>query len=106
MAKLKIKKNDEVIVLAGKDKGKKGEVLRVLPAENRAIVSGINQVKKHERQSATSQGGIVTKELPIHISNLAIVDPKENTATRVGYKTLENGKKVRIAKRSGEVLDN
>ncbi len=101
--KLKIKTGDEVIVTTGKDKGKKGKVVKILREEARAVVSGINVATKHQKPSAAGAGGIVKKELPIHISNLAIVDPKEGKATRVGYK-VENGKKTRIAKKSGEAL--
>lgn len=104
-AKSKIKKGDKVVVLAGRDKGKQGEVLKVLPAERRALVQGVNQVKRHTRASANSAGGIVVKEASVHISNLAIVDPKTGDATRVGYRTLEDGRKVRFAKASGEVID-
>lgn len=103
--KFKIKKGDEVIVLTGRDKGKKGKVLGVLRAENRALVEGVNLVRRHQRQTATQQGGIVEKEAPIHISNLAHVDPKDGRPTRVGYRFLEDGRKVRYAKRSGEVID-
>ena len=103
--KFKIKKGDEVLVISGRDKGKKGKVLGVLRAENRALVEGINMVRRHQRQSATQQGGIVDKEASIHLSNLAHVDPKDGRASRVGYKFLEDGRKVRFAKRSGEVID-
>lgn len=105
MAGLKIKKGDHVVVLTGKDKGKKGEVLKVLPSENRAVVQGVAQVRKHQRQTASQEGGIITKEAPIHISNLALEDPKDGEPTRVGYKFLKDGRKVRFAKRSGEVID-
>ncbi len=105
MAKLKIRKGDKVIVLAGKDKGKQGEVTRVIPTENRAVVSGINVAKRHQKQTPAQEGGIVSMSLPIHVSNLALRDPKSGKATRVGYKTLSDGKKVRVAKRSGEVID-
>ena len=105
MAKLKIKKGDRVVVIAGRDKGKKGEVLKVLPSENRAVVQGVNQIKRHTRQSAKEQGGIVVKEAAIHVSNLAHVDPTSGEPTRIGYKVLEDGRKVRVAKRSGEVID-
>lgn len=101
--KFKIKKGDTVIVTTGKDKGKQGTVQRILTAESRAIVSGINLVKKHQKPSAAGNGGIVTKENSIHISNLAAIDPKSGKATRVGYK-IENGTKTRIAKKSGEAL--
>ena len=105
MAKLKIKKGDNVVVLSGKDKGKQGEVVKVLPKEARAIVTGVNMVKHHQRQSQTQEGGIISKEASIHISNLGIEDPKDGKPTRVGMKTLEDGRKVRFAKRSGEVID-
>jgi large subunit ribosomal protein L24 len=105
MAKLKIKKGDHVVVITGKDKGKKGEVLKVLPAENRAIVKGVAMVRRHQRQTAQQDGGIVSKEAAIHISNLALEDPKDGEPTRVGYKFLKDGRKVRFAKRSGEVID-
>ncbi len=103
--KLKIRKGDHVIVLAGKDKGKHGEVLKVLPKERRAIVQGANVVRRHQRQSASTEGGIVSKEASIDVSNLALEDPKDGQATRVGFKTLEDGRKVRFARRSGEVID-
>ena len=105
MPKLKIKKGDRVVVISGKDKGKKGEVLKVLPAENRAVVKGVSIVRKHQRQSPTQEGGIISKEGAIHISNLALEDPKDGTPTRVGFKFLKDGRKVRFAKRSGEVID-
>ena len=100
----KIKKGDHVIVLAGRDKGKHGEVVSVLPKENRAVVRGVNVVRRHTKQTAQEQGGIVSKEAAIDLSNLAIEDPKDGKPTRVGFKVLEDGKKVRIAKRSGEVI--
>jgi large subunit ribosomal protein L24 len=103
--KLKIKKGDRVVVLAGRDKGKKGEVVKVFPAENRAVVRGVNVVRKHQKQTPNQEGGIVPKEAPIHISNIAIEDPKDGEPSRVGYKVLEDGRKVRFAKRSGEVID-
>ena len=103
--KLKIRKGDRVVVRTGKDKGKTGEVLRVMPKENRAIVQGVNMVKRHQRQTATQEGGIIVKEAPIHISNLALVDPASGQATRVGWRFLEDGTKVRVAKRSGEVIN-
>ena len=105
MAKLKIKKGDHVVVLTGKDKGKHGEVLKVMPEENRAIVKGIAMIRRHQRQTATQDGGIISKEAAIHISNLAIEDPKDGKPTRVGFKFLKDGRKVRFAKRSGEVID-
>lgn len=104
MASLKIKKGDHVIVLTGRDKGKHGEVVEMLPRENRAIVRGVNVVRRHQRQTATQEGGIVSKEASIAISNLAIEDPQDGKPTRVGFKFLEDGKKVRFAKRSGEVI--
>ena len=103
--KMKIRKGDRVQVIAGKDKGKSGDVVRVMPKENRAVVSGVNVAKRHERQTAQQAGGIVNKELPIHVSNLAVLDPNDNKPTRVGYKVLKDGRKVRVAKRSAEVID-
>jgi large subunit ribosomal protein L24 len=103
--KYKIKKGDSVVVVAGRDKGKKGSVLKMLPKEGRAIVQGVNVAKRHTKQSASTQGGIVSKEMPIHISNIAHVDPSDNKPTRVGYKMLDDGSRVRVAKRSGEVID-
>ena len=105
MSKAKIKKGDKVVVIAGKDKGKTGEVLRVLPKDSRVLVQGVNMVKRHTRPAMGQPGGIVEKEGTIHISNVAHIDPKSNKPTRVGYKELEGGRKVRIARRSGEVLD-
>ena len=102
--KYKIRKGDKVIVLSGRDKGKSGEVLRMLPKDARALVQGVNVVRKHQKQTAAQQGGIVSKELPIHISNLALRDPKDGKPTRVGFKTLADGKKVRVSKRSGETI--
>ena len=104
-AKLKIKKGDKVVVTTGKDKGKQGEVVRMIPTENRAVVRGVNVAKRHQKQTAAQEGGIVPKEMPIHVSNLALRDPKDGKPTRVGYKTLADGQKVRVAKRSGEVID-
>ena len=105
MAKLKIKKGDKVVVITGRDKGKTGEVKRVLPAENRVVVEGVGTVKRHTRPSAGNPGGIVEKELSIHVSNVAYVDPKSGEPTRIGYRTLEDGRKVRFARRSGEIID-
>lgn len=105
MPKLKVKKGDRVIVITGKDKGKRGEVLRALPSENRVIVQGVNVVKRHQRQTQAQEGGIIEKEASIHVSNVAHIDPGSDKPTRVGYKILEDGRKVRVAKRSGEVLD-
>ena len=104
MASLKIKKGDHVIVLAGRDKGKHGEVMQMMPKENRALVRGVNMVRRHTKQSAATQGGIISKEATIDLSNLALEDPKDGKPTRVGFKILEDGKKVRFAKRSGEVI--
>ncbi len=103
--KLKIRKGDSVVVVAGKDKGKRGDVLKVIPNENRAVVQGVNMVKRHTKQSAQQEGGIISKELSIDISNLAVQDPKDGAPTRVGFKALKDGRKVRFAKRSGEVID-
>jgi large subunit ribosomal protein L24 len=104
MASLKIKKGDHVIVIAGRDKGKHGEVVEMLPKEQRAIVRGVNVVRRHQKQTAAQEGGIISKEAPIHISNLALEDPKDGKPTRIGFKFLDDGKKVRFAKRSGEVI--
>lgn len=105
MTKMKVKKGDKVVVLTGKDKGKTGEVLKAIPADNRVIVAGVNMAKKHEKPSQTSQGGIREFEASIHASNVALVDPKDGKPARVGYKTLKDGKKVRVSKRTDEVLD-
>ncbi len=105
MSMQKIKKGDRVIVTTGRDRGKKGEVLKVYPKENRALVSGVNQVTRHQRQTQKQQAGIVRKESPIHLSNIAHVDPKSGAPTRVGFKVLNDGRKVRVARKSGEVLD-
>lgn len=104
MARQKIKVKDQVIVIAGKDKGAKGEVLKVLPNEDRVIVQGVNVATKHTKPSQLSPGGIEKKELPIHISNVALADPKNGKATRVGFKFLKDGKKVRVAKKSAETI--
>jgi large subunit ribosomal protein L24 len=104
----KIKKGDKVIVLAGRDKGRTGEVIEVRPSDNRALVRGVNMVKRHQRQSAQQEGGIISKESAIHLSNLAMADPKDGKPTRVGFKFVgegDNRKKVRIAKRSGVEID-
>ena len=101
----KVKKGDKVVVLAGRDKGKSGEVLSVMPKEDRALVRGVNMVKRHTAQSQTTQGGIISKEAPIHLSNVAVADPKSGKAVRVGFKVLEDGRKVRFAKGSGELID-
>jgi large subunit ribosomal protein L24 len=104
--KLKVKKGDRVVVLAGRDKGKRGEILQVIPSENRAVVQGVNVVRRHQKQSAQQEGGIVAKEAPIHISNIAVEDPSDGSPSRVGYKFLDDGRKVRFAKRSGETIDD
>jgi len=101
----KIRKGDKVKVLAGRDKGREGEVLKVMPKESRALVQGVNMVSRHQKQTPRSEGGIVSKEGPIHLSNLALIDPSSGKPTRVGFKVLEGGKKVRVAKASGEVID-
>jgi large subunit ribosomal protein L24 len=101
----KIKKGDRVIVTTGRDKGKKGEVLKVLPKENKAVVSGVNTAKRHTKQTQKAQGGIVNKDLPIDLSNLAHIDPKSGEATKIGWKELGDGRRVRFAKKSGEVID-
>ena len=103
--KLKLKKGDKVIVTTGKDKGKTGEITTVFPKENKVIVGGVNMVKRHTKPSQESAGGIISKEMPIHVSNVALVDPKTGKATRIGYKVEKDGRKVRIAKKSGEVVD-
>ncbi len=106
MSAAKIKKGDQVVVLAGRDKGKKGEVFHVSPKEGRAMVRGVNVVRKHQRQSAQQEGGIISKEASIDLSNLALEDPKDGKPTRVGFKKLDDGRKVRFAKRSGEVIED
>jgi large subunit ribosomal protein L24 len=102
---MRIKKNDDVVVIAGRDKGKRGKVVRAIPSESRVVVAGVNVVKRH--QKADGQGnksGIVSKSLPIHVSNVALADPKSGSPTRVGFKLAKDGKKVRVAKKSGEVI--
>jgi large subunit ribosomal protein L24 len=101
----KIKKGDKVVVIAGRDKGKSGEVVQVMPTEGRALVRGVNLVKRHTKQTAQSEGGIITKEAPIQLSNVAIADPKTGKPTRVGFKIMDDGRKVRVAKRSGDLID-
>lgn len=101
----KIKKGDKVVVLTGRDKGKSGEVVQVLPREERALVRGVNLVKRHQRQTANTEGGIISKEAPLHLSNIAVADPKDGKPTRVGFTVLDDGRKVRVAKRSGERID-
>ena len=105
MLKLKLKKGDKVIVITGKDKGKTGEITKVLVKESKVIVSGINVAKRHTKPRQENAGGIVSKEMPIHISNVAFVDPKTSKATRLGVKMDKDGRKVRVAKKSGEVVD-
>ena len=102
---MKLKKGDKVVVTTGKDKGKTGEITTVLPKEDKVIVAGINMVKRHTKPTQESAGGIVSKEMPIHVSNVAYIDPKDGKATRIGYKVEKGGRKVRVAKRSGEVVD-
>jgi len=107
MSKLKIKRGDNVVVITGKDKGKKGEVVKVLPQEMKVIVSGVNQAIKHQKPSrANPQGGKIKIDMPIHYSNVSVLDPKLDIATRVGYKVLESGEKVRVSRRSNEIIDN
>jgi len=101
----KIKKGDKVVVLAGRDKGKTGEVLRVIPKEDRAVVQGVNVVVRHQRQTQNQEGGLIRKEATIHLSNLALSDPTSGKPTRVGFTVLDDGTKVRVAKRSGERID-
>ena len=103
--RFRLRKGDDVVVISGRDKGKTGSILRVIRSEDRVIVDGINMVKRHTRPSQAQPGGIVNKEAPIHISNVALADPKDGSATRVGYKFLDDGRKVRVAKQSGEVID-
>lgn len=104
MIKLKVKKDDEVVVITGKHKGKKGKILKVFPEDSKVIVSGVNLVKKHTKPNQMSEGGIITKELPIHISNIAHIDPKTGNPTKVAFKFLEDSSKVRVAKKSGEII--
>ena len=101
----RIRKGDNVIVLTGRDKGKRGSVLKAMPSEGRLIVQGVNVVKRHTRQTQTQTGGIVEKEAPIHVSNVALLDPASDKPTRVGFRRLEDGRKVRYAKASGELID-
>ena len=105
MPKMKIKKGDTVVVISGRDKGKSGEVLRVMPADRRLIVQGVHVARRHTKPRMGDPGGIVDKELTIDVSNVAHIDPQSGKPTRVGYKTLDDGRKVRFARRSGEVLD-
>ncbi|MEL6504548.1 MAG: 50S ribosomal protein L24 [Pseudomonadota bacterium] len=101
----RLKKGDTVVVLTGKDKGRTGTILSMITKTDRALVQGINMVKRHTKQSQVSEGGIIAKEAPIHVSNLALADPKDGKATKVGVKTNDDGKRVRFAKRSGELID-
>jgi large subunit ribosomal protein L24 len=101
----KIKKGDKVVVLAGRDKGRSGEVLQVMPKDGRAVVRGVNMVKRHQRQTAKQEAGIISKESTIHLSNLAFADPNDGKPSRVGFKILDDGRKVRFAKRSGDLID-
>ena len=101
----KIRKGDKVVVLAGKDKGRTGEVLSVSPKEDKAVVRGVNMIVRHQRQSQSQEGGLIRKEAPIHLSNIAVADPKDGKPTRVGFQTQKDGTKVRVAKRSGEVIN-
>jgi large subunit ribosomal protein L24 len=104
-AKLKVKKGDRVVVITGSDKGKRGEILRVMPDEGRVLVSGVNLVKRHTKQSAKTQGGIISREAPVHVSNVSLLDPKTQKPTKVGYKILGDGTKVRVARKSGETIN-
>ena len=101
----KVKKGDTVVVLTGRDKGRSGEVIQVMPKEDRALVRGVNLVKKHQKQTQNQEGGIISKEAAIHLSNIAIADPKDGQPTRVGFRILDDGRKVRFAKRSGDLID-
>ena len=101
-----IKKGDKVVVTTGRDKGKKGEVIKIFPKDERALVQGVNMVKRHQRQTQTTQGGIVSKEATIHLSNLALIDPKTDKPTKVGFRVLDDGRKVRVAKATGAVIES
>jgi len=101
----RIKKGDKVVVTTGRDKGRTGEVVQVMPKEERALVRGVNMVKRHQRQTMNQEGGIISKEAPVHLSNLAYAEPRDGKPTRVGFKVLDDGRKVRFAKRSGELID-
>jgi large subunit ribosomal protein L24 len=105
MVKYKLKKGDKVVVIAGKDKGKEGDIVQILRSANKVLVSGVNMVKKHQKASPNESGGLLSKEMPLHVSNIAFIDPKTKKATRIGYKTVD-GKKARFAKESGEVIGN
>jgi large subunit ribosomal protein L24 len=101
----KIRKGDRVVVLTGRDEGRTGEVIQVMPKEERALVRGVNVVKRHQKQTMNQEGGIISKEAPIHLSNLAVADPKDGKPTRVGFRVLDDGRKIRFAKRSGDPID-
>ncbi len=101
----KIKKGDTVVVLTGRDKGKSGEVIQILPSDNKALVRGINMVRRHQKQTQTQEAGIISKEAPIHVSNIALADPSDGKPTRVGFKVQDDGTKVRVARRSGDLID-
>lgn len=101
----RIKKGDKVVVLTGRDKGRSGEVIQVMPTKDRALVRGINMVTRHQSQTAAQEGGLIRKEAPVHLSNIAVADPQSGKPTRIGFKTLEDGRKIRFAKRSGETID-
>jgi large subunit ribosomal protein L24 len=102
---MNVKKGDRVVVLTGRDKGKKGQVLSALPKDNRVVVQGVNMIKRHQRQTASQPGGIIEREAPIDVSNVAHLDPKDDRPTRIGVKVLDDGRKVRVARRSGEIID-
>lgn len=101
----KIRKGDKVVVLAGRDKGRAGEVVRMMPKDDKAVVRGVNMIRRHQKQSQTQEGGIISKEAPIHLSNIAVADPKDGKPTRIGFRVEKDGKKVRVAKRSGEMIN-
>ena len=101
----RIRKGDKVVVITGRDKGRSGEVIKVMPKENRALVRGVNMVARHQRQTAAQEGGIIRKEAPIHLSNIALADPTTGKPTKVGFKMLADGRKVRFAKSSGETIN-
>ena len=101
----KIRKGDRVVVLTGRDKGRSGEVIQVMPKDDKALVRGVNVVKKHQKQTMNQEGGIISKEAAIHLSNISLMDPKDSKPTRVGFRVLEDGRKVRFAKRSGDLID-
>ena len=101
----KIKKGDTVVVLTGRDKGKSGEVIKMIPSDNKALVRGINMVRRHQKQTQTQEAGIISKEAPIHVSNIALADPSDGKPTRVGFKVQDDGTKVRVARRSGDLID-